>query len=142
LRLKLTVEGESDKIKSQLTESFQKFSIKLGFDSSALEQALGKKFQSPDDVSQGIIEARNKAREIEQQLSQSNVAQNEQGRLQQQLNVINDVIDKLKESEKGDFSSVGKGFRVFADDFAAVSQSAKITSDDVHRLFNELNGVQ
>jgi TP901 family phage tail tape measure protein len=142
LRLKLTVEGESDKIKAQLTQSFDKFTVKLGFDTSALEQALGKKFQTPDDVSQGIIEARNKARQIEQQLSQSNVAGNAAGRVQQQLNVINGVIDQLKEDEKGDFSSVGKGFRVFADDFAAVSQSAKITSDDVHRLFNELNGVQ
>jgi TP901 family phage tail tape measure protein len=139
LRLKVTVEGESERIKAQLTQSFDKFSVKLGFDITGLESALGKKFSSPNEVSQGLVDARKRAAEIEKQISDSATAKQSTGALRTEVDVIGQVIDDLDEKLRGDRTNVGKTFREFAADFRVVSQQAKITDDDVKRLFGELD---
>jgi hypothetical protein len=125
-----------------LTQSFDKFSVKVGFDITALEQAIGRKFKTPDDVSQGIVEARKRAAEIEQQLSQSNIAGRAVADLKNQLGEIDKVIARVENSLRADNSNVGEGFRAFLTDFRAVSAASEITQADLQRLFDELNSVQ
>ena len=142
ITLALNVKDETSRIQAQLTQSFDKFSVKVGFDISALEQAIGRTFKTPDEVSQGIIEARKRANEIQQQLSQSNIAQKAAADIRNQLSAIDEVIAKVENGLRADNSNVGKGFRAFLTDFKAVSAASETTQGDLQRLFDKLNSVK
>jgi len=142
ITLALNVQDETARIQAQLTQSFDKFSVKVGFDISALEQAIGRTFKTPDEVSQGIIEARKRANEIQEQLSQQSTSDKSIALIRNQLAEIETVADRVQNSLRGDRSNVGKGFRAFLTDFKAVSAASEVTQDDLQRLFKQLDSVK
>jgi TP901 family phage tail tape measure protein len=142
VNLALDVQGETQRIQAQLTQSFDKFSVKLGFDVTALEQVLQRKFSTPDEVSQGLVDARKRAAEIEKQIADSATERRSLGALRTQVDVIAQIISDLESKLRADRTHVGDTFRAFAADFRAVSQQAVITDEDVRRLFNQLDSVR
>jgi hypothetical protein len=142
ITLALNVQDETARIQAQLTQSFDKFSVKLGFDVTALEQVLQRKFSTPDEVSQGLVDATKRAAEIEKQIAESATERQALGALRTQVDVVAQIISDLEAKLRADRTNVGKTFRAFAADFRAVSQEAVVTDEDIKRLFNQLDAVR
>jgi TP901 family phage tail tape measure protein len=51
-------------VQTSLKTSFDKFKINLGFDTSSLEAALGKRFTTPDEIANGLSEAAAQAQKL------------------------------------------------------------------------------
>lgn len=56
------------RVQDKITTAFASFKVKFGFDTSALEQALGKTFANPDQLFKGLNDAKAEIASIQKQL--------------------------------------------------------------------------
>lgn len=141
--LAFTVNSETERIKAQVTQSFDRFSVKLNFDTSELEGILDRRFRTPDEVSQGLSEARNRANEIRQQLAGERTGQKAETELLGQISEVEKTIDRVQNGLSKEFSStLSRSFAAFVSDFKTISRAAEITDDDIQRLLANLQAAQ
>jgi len=143
LTLALNVDSETKRIQAQVTQAFDRFSVKLNFDTSELESILDRRFRTPDEVSQGLSEARKRANDIRQQLSGERTGKKAETELLGQISEVEKTIDRVQNGLSKEFSTtLSRSFAAFVSDFKTVSRAAEITDDDIQRLLANLQAAQ
>ena len=144
LTLKFDVEKGIADVKAKMEQAFAHFKLNFpGADVAGLEQALGKQFKTPTEVSQGIDEARD---ELNKSLAQIGEGPANDKAIE---GLRKDLASILEESESvgrsmsrwastPSFTGASKAFQTFRQDFAAVAKSSNVTGEDLGRLTKEL----
>ena len=141
LRLQFTIERDTAKVKQQLTDAFKTFKVKFqaetGLNVSQLEKALGKQFQSPEQVFKGLEEASTKADEIRRKLNSIQIGganqQNLRGEITDLFNKI-DSFDKARHTFGGEAADqANAAFERVKAILTQVASQSNITTADIDK---------